>query len=521
MESSLFKDLFNSALSTDNEVKSNFINQMSEDYNYAELGKFMEFKDNLLIEAPAGSGKTTSLLLKVLYDELDNFQSDSFDITKPRVWVTTFLKAGVEDVKQRLGQLRSNYNLNTARAEIHISTMHSEYYRLLKSIMPTLTVISSQQQSNFIAKAFNLKKFGYVGQEYTELVQNYINTVSVYNTFTYDKHKLSDWQYTQIGTTETEFSKGYLEYQKLKQDARVVDFDDMQLLLYRYFYITPNEDFINFVQDQYTAIYLDEFQDCSRLQYELLKVQAAKCKKLIAIGDSAQSIYSFRGSDSLIMRKDFVNDFNASTIQLTTNYRCPENILKPAVKLIRRNEESKDLVVNAAKPGGEVYCYSYSDIQEQTRDVVQLATKYVLSGKSVVLLGRTNADLYQPSLLLESEQKVDYNYTGSRIALLNQHNLAYFELPLLLIGESVNPKSLSLLYRASGDHISSNHAQAIISKLLGSASTFMTADRELLTALKMPEAVINNIIELQKLKDNEEKLLYQLLTILINKLSNI
>ena len=110
--------------------------------------------------------------------------------------------------------------------------------------------------------------------------------------------------------------KVYSENNKIK---KVIDFDDMIL-----FPLIFNASF--FKQD---FVFVDEAQDTSSVQRELLKKMLKRNGRLIAVGDSAQAIYGFRGADSNSMNR-IVEDFSATTLPLSISYRCAKSIIEKA-----------------------------------------------------------------------------------------------------------------------------------------------------------------------------------------------
>jgi len=128
----------------------------------------------------------------------------------------------------------------------------------------------------------------------------------------------------------------YHAYEKRKKEAGRIDFDDMLLLCYQLFCSRP--DILKKWQERYSYILIDEFQDSSRIQYEIVKLLAGKKRNLFVVGDDDQSIYGFRGARPDIM-KQFLADYkNAQICKLGVNYRCSANIVKAAGNLIAHNQ---------------------------------------------------------------------------------------------------------------------------------------------------------------------------------------
>ncbi len=126
---------------------------------------------------------------------------------------------------------------------------------------------------------------------------------------------------------------------KLKQ-YNALDFDD--LIIKAVELLRENKDILGYYQRKFQYVFVDEYQDTNKIQYELVKYLSAKYRNICVVGDSDQSIYAWRGADiSNIL--DFEKDFEggAKTILLEQNYRSTQNILNVANEVIKNNYERK------------------------------------------------------------------------------------------------------------------------------------------------------------------------------------
>ena len=132
-------------------------------------------------------------------------------------------------------------------------------------------------------------------------------------------------------------------YQKRLKDNNQVDFDDLLLLTNQIFSNYP--DVLEYFQNKYKYILVDEFQDTNVIQYNIIKMLANKYRNIFVVGDDDQSIYSFRGANVLNMYQ-FSEDFaDRVMIKLTQNYRSSNAILRGSNNLIKHNKhrEEKEL----------------------------------------------------------------------------------------------------------------------------------------------------------------------------------
>lgn len=126
-----------------------------------------------------------------------------------------------------------------------------------------------------------------------------------------------------------------MNYQKMLQKNRLIDFDDM--LVYTYELFSQRKDILALWQKKFRYILIDEFQDINGLQYEIIRMLAAPENNLFVVGDDDQSIYRFRQARPEIML-NFEKDYaDAKRIVLNYNYRSDGNIVAAAGRLIAHN----------------------------------------------------------------------------------------------------------------------------------------------------------------------------------------
>lgn len=142
----------------------------------------------------------------------------------------------------------------------------------------------------------------------------------------------SDYRLSVIG-------KIYDRYQTRLKTANALDFDDLIVLTVRLFEEFP--DVLEYYQNRFRYILVDEYQDTNHAQYCLVSLLAGKHHNLCVVGDDDQSIYKFRGAtieNILSFEKQFRN---AVVIRLEQNYRSTQNILDAANAVISHNQERK------------------------------------------------------------------------------------------------------------------------------------------------------------------------------------
>jgi len=133
-----------------------------------------------------------------------------------------------------------------------------------------------------------------------------------------------------------------ITYSRFLEDHSLFDFD--QLISEPLRLLEENQDILENLQNRYSHIMVDEFQDINSLQYRLLRLlKPGKSDNICIIGDPNQSIYSFRGGDPALFN-EFSRDYpGARHISLDTSYRCPSILLEAASQIISAPSALKGL----------------------------------------------------------------------------------------------------------------------------------------------------------------------------------
>jgi len=185
----------------------------------------------------------------------------------------------------------------------------------------------------------------------------------------------------------------YEAYKAELKTANALDFDDLMNLALEMLREVPSV--LSKWQRRFRYILVDEFQDTSRTQYELLKLLSGGYGNLFAVGDEDQSIYSWRGAD-LKNILEFQKDFpEAKLIKLEQNYRSTQNILDAANAVIKCNASrfGKKLWTNIAA-GDKIEVYRAASDRDEVDFVVRSISRLVGEGykfSDIAILMRTNA----------------------------------------------------------------------------------------------------------------------------------
>ena len=156
-----------------------------------------------------------------------------------------------------------------------------------------------------------------------------------------------------IALLREQFDIVWSEYEQKLREANSFDFDD---LLSAVVYLFENRpDAKRYLQNRWSHVLVDEFQDTSLAQYEMIRHLGERAETLFVVGDADQAIYGWRGAEVSNIRSRFDDDFrNAQTFRLTTNYRSTATIVSAARAVIQQSEIPSALMSwDAIKEGGQ------------------------------------------------------------------------------------------------------------------------------------------------------------------------
>lgn len=185
----------------------------------------------------------------------------------------------------------------------------------------------------------------------------------------------------------------YIAYEQRLRNAGALDFDDLLLCTQELFRDFP--DVLARQQARWDHVLVDEYQDTSAAQLDIVRRLVQPHRNLCVVGDDDQSIYGWRGAEVRNIL-DFQKHFpDATVVRLEENYRSCPNILELANRLIRCNPERQDKTLRATRPANDVPRYTKfedeaAEAQSVVRDLIATAVKEKLPYRSFAILFRTN-----------------------------------------------------------------------------------------------------------------------------------
>lgn len=205
----------------------------------------------------------------------------------------------------------------------------------------------------------------------------------------------------------------YKEYQERLKNANAMDFDDLIGNTIRL--LKEHPDIQAELQKKIQYIMVDEYQDTNASQHELLSLLVSPEHNICVVGDDDQSIYSFRGAD-VDNILNFPQEFNGThIIKMEQNYRSDGNILNLANSLIGHNTKRHNKNLWTYRNPGVMPTYTYyaSDYDE-TDSIVEDIKDYIAAGNNysdVAILYRNSRLSYVIERALARE-KIPYKIVG-------------------------------------------------------------------------------------------------------------
>ena len=199
----------------------------------------------------------------------------------------------------------------------------------------------------------------------------------------YEKQYRSDFYFSKISAV-------YSLYQEKLKYNNALDFDDLISKTVELFEECPDE--LEYYQDRFRYILVDEYQDTNHAQYKLVSLLASKYKNLCVVGDDDQSIYKFRGADIRNIL-EFESGFsNCTVIKLEENYRSTQNILDAANNVINNNKGRKGKNLWTSNGSGEkIKIFTAADEHSEARYIAEKIEETGGSFSDFVVLYRMNA----------------------------------------------------------------------------------------------------------------------------------
>lgn len=313
-----------------------------EDLNEAQLEAVKSKDGPILVIAGAGSGKTKTLTYRVARLIEDGIKPEN-------ILLLTFTKKAAAEMLSRATIVLDNRCEKVAGGTFHsFANIILRKYSKLLGLKNNFTIMDRADCedviNHIVAQLFPKKEKRFPKK--STLLDIYSKSI---NKVTPTKQIIAD-EFPQFAHCEDKIIEVHKAYVAYKRENSVLDYDD--LLLYIKLLLENNDGLRKRLSNEYKYIMVDEYQDTNTLQADVIRLLASEHNNIMAVGDDAQSIYSFRGANFRNIL-DFPRFFeNTKIIKLEQNYRSTQNILKLTNEIISKAKEkyTKNLFSNIVSP---------------------------------------------------------------------------------------------------------------------------------------------------------------------------
>lgn len=332
----------------------------------------------LCIAGP-GSGKTTVIINRVHY-------MVTHGVDPERILVMTFGKAAAEEMETRYQALKG------AKSGVSFSTIHAFANKVVfrERKYHGYSVMEEKVQRRFMLEMIREGVLPDDIGDTNEITRYAMTDISKYRELEPEEREEFSGS---LFLRHSGFMRLYNAYQDFKKSNKLIDFDDMLYKARAIFGSRP--DILEEFRNRYQYLCIDEFQDTSRVQAELIYALAYPKNNLFICGDDDQSIYGFRNAKPQIMLA-FQKKFpDCGVANLNINYRCDQKIVSTSKELIRHNKVrfEKQISGNSENEGNVEL---FDDLAEAVLEENANGTPFY----EMAVLSRTNRELAGPASIL-------------------------------------------------------------------------------------------------------------------------
>jgi DNA helicase-2/ATP-dependent DNA helicase PcrA len=336
----------------------------------------------LLVIAGAGSGKTRVLTHRIAYLIAER------EVSPFGLLAITFTNKAAGEMKERVAAL-----VGPVARRMWVSTFHSACARILRREAPKLGYRSS---FSIYDQSDSVRLVDYVRRD-LDLDPKRFPPRRLHAAISAMKNELVSVEQADADAMtlpERRLADVYREYQRRLLEASATDFDDLLLLTVRLF--REHADSLAHWRGRFGHVLVDEFQDTNAAQWELVRLLGEEHRNVVAVGDSDQAIFKFRGADyrNLLRFEEVFPE--ATVVVLEQNYRSTQRILDAANAVIANNAARKPKHLWTEQVGGELITrYQAEDERDEaafvTHEIARLTDTEGCRFSDLAVFYRTNA----------------------------------------------------------------------------------------------------------------------------------
>lgn len=415
------------------------------EFGQEQLQAIRHKRGPMLVLAGAGSGKTTIIVHRIRYLIM------MCKVRPENILVLTFTKSAAMEMEDRFHQL-------TGMKGVKFGTFHSVFLEILirNTSYTYRSIIDLKTQKELIQAAAieSNYRLGEDEESTDDTIQKILNGIQ----YLKSGGNADQVEYQNIPMDVVKYCFNY--YQQYLINNRLIDFNDMLFLTAKLFKTNPN--LLEMYHDKYRYILVDEFQDTSPIQEEILELLAKPRNNIFCVGDDDQSIYAFRGAKPAVMF-DFAKKYrNCKIVQLPYNYRCTNQIVMAANRLISYNQKRFPKEVHGLRNGNDVNIHSFHTLQAEYAFVKERIMTHCARGdryEDHACLFRTRKEIEDFALYL-SVKNIPFFSTES-IRNIFDHFIAYDFLSYMECAEG-NYNNMFLIINRPKRYIEKRHIKKVM-----------------------------------------------------------
>lgn len=341
------------------------ISDIIEKLNPAQRQAVENTEGPVLILAGAGSGKTRVLTTRIGYLMEDK------GVKAENILAITFTNKAANEMRERVEETLEG----TDTKEMWITTFHSCCVRILRKSINKIgynrsfVIYDSPDQVTLIKdcmRELDISDKAFDPKYVLSCISNAKD--KLYSPKKFLKLNEGDISKTKVGEI-------YELYQDRLKRNSALDFDDLIMKTVELFKECP--DVLDFYRNKFRYIMVDEYQDTSKAQYELIKLLAKQHQNICVVGDDDQSIYGWRGADIRNIL-EFERDYdNVKIVKLEQNYRSTQVILDAANHVIANNTERKRKRLWSDKKEGQLIKIQLAENEVEEGDFITNTISYM------------------------------------------------------------------------------------------------------------------------------------------------
>lgn len=357
----------------------------------------------VLLLAVPGSGKTT-----VLVDRL-GYMVNERKIDPHCILAITFNKNAAEEMKSRYNSIFGRESgdkidfrtINSLSLEIY--TQHCKLHNL--------------KERELIKGAEQKALFENIYKEYQEVFPSEGDILELDNAIAYAKNMmLNKKQISDLDSNYPKFSLMFRKYCYTLKERNKMDFNDQ--MVFAHMILSKDNSQTAFWQNRYHYICVDEAQDSSKIQHEIIRI-IARNNNIFMVGDEDQSIYGFRAAYPKALLNFRANYNNPYILLMERNYRSTPQIIEKAQMFISENKGRYEKTMAADRDDGKpVELITVKSVEEQYSEVISIAKN---TEKETAILYRDNessvvlVDLFLRNNIGFSLKKPMMNFFGNAV----------------------------------------------------------------------------------------------------------